>query len=91
MDEQKEMEELRKFKAQREGHEKWGGLIFFILVWVATVMTCISFGRITEMRDDVISLAKRTEEMVKEINAKLPYGCGTDGMIMSLYAECPTN
>ena len=29
MDEQKELEELRKFKAQKEGHEKWGGLFSF--------------------------------------------------------------
>ena len=92
--EQKELEELREYKAAQEKEQKnendWGAIILLVLpLWVAAIISCVCLGVITDTRDDIFSLLQRTEDQVKEINSKLPYGCLPNGMIASLYEECP--
>ena len=92
--EQKELEELREYKAAQEKEQKnendWGAIILLVLpLWVAAIISCICLGAIRDTRDDIFSLLQRTEDQVKEINSKLPYGCLPNGMIASLYEECP--
>ena len=88
--EQKELEELRKYKAAQEKIEHSSIFLFILLpLWVAAIVSCVCLGVITDTRDDIFSLLQRTEDQVKEINSKLPYGCGPNGMIASLYEECP--
>ena len=93
--EQKELEELRERKAAQGKNEDYSimeySIILFILLplWVAAIISCVCLGVITDTRDDIFSLLQRTEDQVKEINSKLPYGCGPNGMIASLYEECP--
>ena len=88
--EQKELEELRKYKAAQGKNEDHSIFLFILLpLWVAAIISCVCLGVITDTRDDIFSLLQRTEDQVKEINSKLPYGCGPNGMIASLYEECP--
>jgi len=88
--EQKELEELRKYKAAQEKIEHSSIFLFILLpLWVAAIVSCVCLGVITDTRDDIFSLLQRTEDQVKEINSKLPYGCGPNGMIASRYEECP--
>jgi phage terminase Nu1 subunit (DNA packaging protein) len=92
--EQKELEELREYKAEKEKAQskenEWGMIILFVVpMWVAAIISCICLGAIRDTRDDIFTLLQRTEDQVKEINSKLPYGCGANGMIASLYEECP--
>ena len=92
--EQKELEELREYKAEKEKAQskenEWGLIILLVLpMWVAAIISCICLGAIRDTRDDIFTLLQRTEDQVKEINSKLPYGCGANGMIASLYEECP--
>ena len=88
--EQKELEELRKYKAAQGKIEDYSIFLFILLpLWVAAIISCVCLGVITDTRDDIFSLLQRTEDQVKEINSKLPYGCGANGMIASLYEECP--
>ena len=63
----------------------------YILLWITTVTVCQFVDKILEIRHlarQAEDMLMRTEDMVKQINSKLPYGCGTDGMITSLYEEC---
>ena len=63
----------------------------YILLWITTVIVCTFSDKINEIRHlarQAEDMLMRTEDMVKQINSKLPYGCGTDGMITSLYEEC---